>query len=421
MANNNIQLDKIKELCNKYRKQLIVGAGVLLLVIVVAVIIGKVSGGKNDPDKLQKNAYKEVNKLIENYYSAYADGKTQKIKEYATPVSDNEVSYIKLFSKYVDSYNVKNVYTLQGVDSNSCLVSVEMEMKFKDVKTTAPGLDFFYITGLESGELYIDNIYSQFNARTKEYVTEEQIDKSIEAYEAREEIKELQSTVQADYEKAIDKDEKLDVMVNSTIEKAVSEWIGTIELEQNQTPPQSVLGDGNKKTDDKKDDEKTDGKEDETKDETDKKPEVNKEIKVTEYVKTKEEVNLREGASTKKDSICMLKSGAKLKVVAMNVWGEWTLVKTSSGKKGYVRNDFLTTLDNKHTVAGQEGFPSKNKKYKLVKETNLLTKMKSSGKVISVLTKGTKVKVITAYENGYSKIKCNGRTGYVLTERLKLD
>ena len=431
----DFDMNMVKELWNKCvtkvkeNKRYACAAVLLIVFCVVMIVAGgkKLSGGKDsasgDVDKFEKNANKQINTLIENYYKAYATGSEEKVCAYAVPISENEASYMKLFSEYVESYDVKNVYTHQGVDSNSYLVSVEMAIKFKDVQTEAPGLDFFYVTGVESGELYIVNLYSQFNERTKEYVTEEQIEKCIKQYEAREEVKELQAKVQAEYEDAVASDEALDAMVNVTIQDAVEQWMSSISLEQGQTPPQFALG---KDSDDAENDDQKesseDGKAEEEQDESEAeetvKPEV-QDVKVVEYVETKEEVNLREGASTKKDSVCMLEGGVKLKVISMSVWGDWTYVKTTSGKKGYVRNDFLKTCDNDYTVAGQEGYPEKKQKCELLKATNLMSKMTDTGKVISSLSKGTKVKVITCYVNGFSKVTCNGRTGYVLTENLE--
>ncbi|SFP95950.1 SH3 domain-containing protein [Lachnospiraceae bacterium XBB1006] len=421
---------------NKYRKQCYIGVAVVVLLIVLCFVLGRSgSGGKEDTNAIKKNESPEVEKLVGNYYKAAAKGDVEKLQAYATPISDNEKAYIKLFAKYVEAYDIKNIYTKRAVDDNSCLVSVEMGIKFKGVKTEAPGLDFFYVTGLDSKELYIVNLYSQFNAKTKEYKTEKQVADCILAYENLEEVVALKEKIQSKYDKAIDKDEKLDVMVNSTIEDAVSEWMGTVALSQNQTPPESVLYRVDDKKDKEKedvkseDDKKTDEKKDDTKSETgetketkedEKKTEVKK-VTVTEYVKTKEEVNLRKGASTKTDSIAMLKGGVKLRVVSMNVWGEWTLVKTKRGKKGYIRNDFLKTVDNKYTAAGKDGYPKKKQKCKLTEKSNLLNKMKKSARVISSLRKGTKVRVITCYVNGYSKVKTNGRVGYVLTEKLKID
>lgn len=442
------QKEILNAFLNKYKKQCYMALGVLLLAVVLIVVI--VNGGKNkknDTEAIQRNAYPEVRTLIENYYKAAAKGSVKKVGAYATPISDNEKEYIKLFSKYVEKYSIQNIYTKQAVDSNSIMVSVEMSIKFKGVKTEAPGLDFFYVTGMDSKELYIVNLYSQFNARTKEYKTEKQVSKCISEYENLEEVRQLQEEVQTAYEKAVEKDEKLDVMVNRTIEDAVSDWMGTITLAQNQTPPESALysvasgktekedetgkedksdkeekSDKDEKDQTKEDDQKEtsedEKKEDEFKEEATR-PEVQK-VTVVEYVKTKEEVNLRKGASTSKDAVCMLNGNVKLKVLSINVWGEWTYVKTKSGKKGYVRNDFLKTVDNKYTATGKEGYPKKNHKYELAEKSNLLTKMKKSGKVISSLAEGTEIKVIASYVNGYSKVKTNGRTGYLLTEKIKL-
>lgn len=398
-------------------------AAVLLVVFCVVLIV---AGGKNPSNSqdrarknapaFEKNANKQINALIENYYRSYAEGSVKKVSAYAIPVSENEASYMKLFSEYVEGYDVKNVYTQQGVDSDSYLVSVEMAIRFKDVDTVAPGLDFFYVTGVDSENLHIVNLYSQFNSRTREYVTEEQIEQYIDEYESREEVKKLQEKVQAEYEDAIASDEALDAMVNVTIQNAVEQWMSSVKLEQGQTPPQSALGEEDAEADVDKENEDTEDKNTEDDKQEDVKPDV-QDVKVVEYVKTKEEVNLRKGASTQKDSVCMLNGDVKLKVLSMNVWGEWTYVKTKSGKKGYVRNDFLTTCENDYTSVGKEGYPDK-KKYKLLETTNLLTRMSDSAKVISSLTEGTKVKVITCYVNGYSKVICNGRTGYVLTEKL---
>ncbi|MBE5905280.1 MAG: hypothetical protein E7277_00605 [Lachnospiraceae bacterium] len=429
---------------NKYRKQCYIGVGVVVLLVVLCFALGRGGSDNKDKNGVLKNEYPEVKTLISNYYKAAANGDVKKLQAYATPISDNEKAYVKLFAKYVEKYEIRNIYTKRAVDSNSCLVSVEMGIKFKGVKTEAPGLDFFYVTGLDNKELYIVNLYSQFNAKTKEYKTEKQVTDCIEAYEGLEDVVALKEKVQTEYDKAIDGDEKLDLMINSTIEDSVSEWMGSITLAQNQTPPESVLYSvddekeqiedskkeegtkedskeaDNKKEDAKKDDSKKDDseKDDSEKKETEK--EVKK-VKVVEYVATKEEVNLRKGASTNTDSVVMLRGGAKLRAVAMSVYGDWTLVKTKSGKKGYVRNDFLKTLDNKYTTAGKDGYPKKKQKCKLLEKSNLLNKMKKSGKVISTLRKKTKVRVITCYANGYSKVKTNGRTGYILTEKLKFD
>ncbi|MCR4956233.1 MAG: hypothetical protein K6A30_06080 [Lachnospiraceae bacterium] len=421
-------MKECKEFLTKYKKY-VIGVAALILVVIIAVAAFGNGGSKNSKE-FAENENKDLEKLITNYYDAYAKGDTKKITAYAAPVSDNEKSYIKLFAKYVEKYNIKKIYTKQGVDENEMLVSVEMDVKFKDVKTEAPGLDFFYVTGVNNGEMYIVNLYSQFNSQTKEYKTEDNIEECIREFESLDEVEKLQSKVQDSYDEAVKSDENLDKMINTTIEKAVTDWMSSIKLEQNQTPPEAALTEEDSKDEEKtKDtDEKDESKEDSEKEDTeDTKEEDSKEVEVKkvsvkEYVVTKEaEVNLRKGPSINKESMARLEKGAKMQVICMNTWGEWTYVKTRSGKKGYIKNNFLKTLDNDYTMTGEDGYPEKQKKYKLSSETNLMTSMKSKARVISALTKGTKVKVITCYINGYSKVSSNGRVGYILTENLKLD
>lgn len=426
-------LHKIVEFVSVHRRYVIASVLLIAFCVMLALVGGKATeqpkqaSSSGDPLAFEKNAYPQITKLIQNYYDACAKGDVEALAGLAMPISENEAAYIQLFSEYVKNYKIKNIYTQMGVDENSYLVSVEMEMNFKDIKTGAPGLDFFYVSSLEGGSLYIDNLYSQFNSRTKEYVTEEQIQACINKYENRQEVRELQSKIQAEYEDAVAADEQLDHMINSTIEQAVSEWMSTVTLVQNQLPPETILvgdegedhtGDGadNNTDDGSGNDEQPDGEP-----EDDPPQQEVQDVKVVEYVQTTSEVNLRKGASTTKDSLATLKKGVKLKVVNINVWGEWTRVETESGTKGYVRNDFLTTLDNEYTVAGQAGYPEKKQKLSVREAANLMTTMTKSGNVISSIPKDSVVRVITCYANGYSKVTCNGRTGYILTEVLVLE
>lgn len=415
---------------NKNKRYLIAGGAILAFFVIIVIAGGKGDLLKKKAQKKEivktefhKNDDKQVRKLLDAYYDAYAKGSEKKLSQVAAPISENEMSYIKLFSEYIDKISINDVYCKQGVDSNSLLVSVELTISFNDVKTKAPGLDFFYITGVETGEMYIVNLYSQFNDKTKEYAIDSEIEKTILAYENESQVRKLQDKVQKKYDEAILQDEALDEMINSTIEGAVSQWMSTINLVQNQTPPQFALAgdedDSDKKDDDQKDDDK---KDDDKKDDEgdDKATQEVKKVTVKEIVETIDKVNLREGASTNTDSLGQIRAGIQVTVIKMNTWGDWTYVKTKSGKKGYIRNDFLKTVDTEYTVAGQPGYPEKNQKLELTDSTNLLNKMKKSGKVISSLSAGTKVKVITCYANGYSKVMSNGRTGYILTALLKL-
>ena len=126
------------------------------------------SEASNDAvQEFEVDAYEDVNTLINQYYTAYAAGDTDTLQTIATPLSENEKSYISVFSQYVDAYQNIKCYTKQGLDASSYLVSVYVEVKFKDVDTVAPGLDFFYVRTNDDGSVYIDNLYSQYNLKIK--------------------------------------------------------------------------------------------------------------------------------------------------------------------------------------------------------------------------------------------------------------
>ena len=151
------------------------GALVVVLVIVLAmcakpkgsdsdVVVNATESTQATEEAYQVDANENINALITQYYTAYAAGDVTTLSSIATPISANEQSYIGLFSQYVDEYQNIKCYTKTGLDENSYLVSVSMEIKFTGVDTTAPGLDFFYVRTNDDGSLYIDNLYSQDTA-----------------------------------------------------------------------------------------------------------------------------------------------------------------------------------------------------------------------------------------------------------------
>ena len=410
-------MKKAYEFIEKNKRYVIAAGALICFVLILFFAVGK--GGlfgrgssSGDAARFAENKNKDVEKLIRNYYDAYAKGDVKKLSSYAAPISPNEAEYIKLFGGYIKEYTIKKIYAQQGIDENSCCVTVEIEIEFEGVTTKAPGLDFFYITGLQTGTLYINNLYSQFNLRTGEYVTESQIDKCISKFENRPEMKELQEKIQKKYEEAILKDEKLDILINETINTAVNEWMETAVLLQNEMPPAFVIGEG---TDDNGDDNgEGEGEGEDEPDPQEEEPiEIDPELEIIEYAITTAEVNVRYGASTEKRAIGKAAEGAKVIVLAIDPWGEWSYVQVNDDLKGFIRNDFLITQDNEESIAGLQGYPDKEDKVAVSEDVDLMNSMKSYGKVITRLMSGTQVTIINVYRNGFAKVTVNGKIGYL--------
>ncbi len=423
-----LNISKVKEICKKtanfvckHKRYFI--AGTLFVVFSLAIIFGAGKGNNpfgnlsasGDAGKFEKNKHEDVNTLIENYYVAYASGDREQLVQYIEPLSNNEAEYIELFSSYIEKFTIKNVYTQRGVTEGSYLVSVEMAIKFKGVETEAPGLEFFYVETGREDKLYINNLYSQFNMQVNEYLKDETILAAIHAYEDRAELKELQEKIENEYTNAINSDPALMEMVTTTIARAVSGWMATIEIALNQVPPKGSLS-----VPDESGDVIVDSEED-TEEEDVLKQEI-LDVSVTEKVVTIDKTNVRESANTDANLVTTVNAGVELEVIEIDAWGGWTLIKVND-MQGYIRNDLLKTVETEHSVAGLPAYPKVGQIVVIMEDQNAYIKMDENATVIANLKIGTTVTVEMSYANGWSKVSWDDglMVGYVLTAVLKLD
>ena len=108
--------------------------------------------------QVEKNKEEKVQKLVENYYKAYQKADFESLKSYVTPISENETAYITMFAAHVEKFKLNDCYTKKLKEKGSFLVSAHIQIKFKDIDVSAPGLDFFVIKTAKDGRLYVDNI-----------------------------------------------------------------------------------------------------------------------------------------------------------------------------------------------------------------------------------------------------------------------
>ena len=190
---------------------------------------GKNSKKKADADTKKADGTEEssattITELIQKYYKYYADADLENLKKIAEPISDREASYIQFFSQYVEEYQNITVYTKRGLDDTSYLVSVEMEIKFKDINTAAPGLDFFYVRTRKDGSYYIDNLYSTFNISNGENDMDPDVTALIATFEQQKDLVALQTDVKEKFSAALMNDEGLSNFLNTTLPDETTKW-----------------------------------------------------------------------------------------------------------------------------------------------------------------------------------------------------
>lgn len=299
--------------------------------------------------KLEKSSNQELTDLITNYYNAYASGDSEALESLVSPLSDNEKSYVGALSDYYEKYENVTCYSMPGATDDSYLVSAVYDLKFYEVDTPAPGMDFFYVERDGKGNLYINNVYASYNFN----FLEEDLDASLYAlildYEKSDEVKALQNDVQKRYDEAVSGDEKLANMVGGTLRGVISKWRESVaDVQSNDTQKGTEVSDTQKqdatdskdtqKEETKPADTQKDTEKEDTKKEDTKKEETKKE---TGKVKTKDICNVRAKAST--DSEILGRVDINVELEKLGTSGEWTKVKFQ-GKKGYIKSDLLKAV-----------------------------------------------------------------------------
>ena len=132
-------------------------------------------------------------------------------------------------------------------------------------------------------------------------------------------------------------------------------------------------------------------------------------------VVTATSLNVRSGPSTSNGVIGSLKQNDKVEVISES--NGWSKVKFS-GKEGYVSSTYLKDSDGGNTGGGSENPNPSNNKIVTATSLNVRSGPSTSSSKIGSLRQNEVVEVISE-SNGWSKIKFNGKEGYVSSDYLK--
>lgn len=409
----NIDIKKMVEFVKKNVRYFTAGALFVVLVVILVNFTAPIGLNESNANEateatvtvetFQENAYPEINTLIESYYTAYAAGDIATLNTLATPISANEQGYISLYSQYVESYQNMVYYTKSGLDANSYMVNVYVEVKFEGVETLAPGLDFFYVRTNEDGTLYIDNLYSQYNMRQNENALDTSVEALINEYEKQADVIALLQDVQQKYESTVASDEALANMITVTIPNAISEWVATII---NQEPTTEEVAEEQPEEEVPVEEQPSEEAPEEVVDE----PEA-----TSETVTATSTVNVRSAADQSSSKLGQVESGTTLTRIGTD--GEWSIVEYN-GSTGYIKSEYLTT-----GTVEEEGTASnaiaEGTVITLTGSTNIREGMSETSDKVGVAYQGEKVTVVMSYAEGWTKVTWKNKTGYIKTDLLQ--
>lgn len=360
-----------------------------------------------------KDAYPQINELVSNYYTAYANGDIDALTALTENMSETEKSYIKVFSDQVEQYENISCYTKGGLDDKSYIVSVSLEMKFKDIDTTAPGLDFFYVRTRDDGSLYIDQRYGQFNLSNKEQELEPEVKALIDQFLQQEDFLALSAQVEANYAQALESDEKLKEMAKTTLPAVIELWkVDQVAAAQKAEEEAAKKAEEEKKA---------------AEEEAAKKAEEEKkaaELASAVTVYATDNVNVRAEASESAEIIGKLEVGSQ--TTRLEDKDGWSRVDYSNGTQGYVKSDYLTTDSSAVPSASETSDGEKDANglaewsTVTLKETvNIRESMSTDSAKVATAFAGEKVTVVMSYAEGWTKVSYGDLVGYIKTDLLK--
>lgn len=391
-------------------------AGGIFIVMALVLFLGTSSSGGDSKStsgvykSFKKNNNSELTTLINNYYTAYAEGDTDTLATLATPVSDQEISYIAFYSQYIESFNDVQIYTKPGLTDNSYLVTTEVELKYNDIDTAAPGLDFFYVETNEDGKLYINNIYGSFNQNNNIYEMDTEISDLIAVYIRQQDLLDLKAEVDEAYESALESDANLSALMSDTLPAAIIQW-NTDYTAQVEAAAEEAA---------KAEEEAAAAAEAEAQAAADAEEEANSYTGTTNA-----KANVRSAADASSDKLGSLESGTEI-----TIYGEeGDFYKFDyNGTKAYITKDAVNVGDaeeestedtEEEETTTTAAALTAGDTITLTSTVNIRSAMDSSASKVAVAYAGEEVEVVMSYAEGWTKVKYGKKEGYIRTDLLQ--
>lgn len=251
-------LSREEEQRKKAQHMAAIFAGVLTLVLVVGVIAMSITGKEKSgggklvesletttpeittklvTNELLNEKYPEISELIQLYYKARLTGDSASLEKYIDNIEEVNMEQIKAQNQYIKKYTNIECYTKMGLYDNTYVVFAYYEIKFKNIDTTAPGIDVLYvIRDEETGLVYLHN-GATANVDIQNYV---------EALKNDEDVKALFEETNKALNDALESDSNLKLFYDSLVNAAKSDDSGDKNSDQEESTKKNSKKNSNK-------------------------------------------------------------------------------------------------------------------------------------------------------------------------------
>lgn len=334
-----------------------------------------------------------VSTLLNSFYNAWAEGDSETLLSVCDVIEDSDLFRYEEGAKYIDSFNVLEIYTKPGPEEGSKLAYVYYTMRFSGHEEDVPAYQAFYVCTRDDGSLYIRR--GEISDEVNEYITLLTTQDNVVAFNNR---------INAEYNNLL--------MDKPEIMAYIEEFGEQVNIEVGERLGQLNASANGENTDDNTD---VNAEENDANGENQDGGEVQQAdsgtdtAEETKYVTATTTVNVRSSDSENADKLGKVSGGTKLELVEAKVNG-WSEV-IYEGKTGYIKSEYLQTVES---AANAETIGN------VTATTNINVRAAASETAdrLGILAGGDSVELI-ANENGWCKIKYNGQIGYVKSDYVQ--
>ncbi len=364
-------------------------------------------------EALKKDAYPEINNLMNKYYSAAADGDIDAIETMRSGLDDKEKIVISKKAEYVESYPTIVCYTKPGPIDKTYLAYVNYEVKLKEFDDLVPGMNVWYVCVDDSGRYYINE--------------DPQDDKIIEyckIVSVQDDVQDLSNTVNVKYN---------EIMENNTeLAKFMDELGVQMKVDVGEELAKAQLPES----------------EEETVEEVSE-SEAEEPVSTVKTVRAITVVNVRASDSEKADKVGKAETGQEFTLLEEKANG-WSKIQYED-KEAFIKSEYLEAVsvetaqadasadnetDNKDDNSSTDNSKSSNDSTQsddgeaiknspssgtgTASDTVKVRKEASTdSEQLGLLYGGERVEIVEKQSNGWTKVKYKNSTGFVKSEYLR--
>ena len=371
---------------------------------------------------LEENAYPEINALIEQYYQAAAEGDIDTINSIKDYSEQTELLQIQEKSNYLEGYEDINCYTKPGPEENSYVVYASYYAKFKDIDRTVCGLNTFVVCQNSDGEYYIHDCTNDEAMREYRINVTKQDD-----------VVELFNRVQVEYNEAVTEDEELAAFLtqlSEDLKASVGDALAEMETETQTEAAEEQQTE-------------------ETVAETESAEAETENAGEGSLVEAVDVVNIRSSDSETADVLGKAQIGDTFTLLESRENG-WSRVEYDGGE-AYIKSEYLAAVEESASGTVSEGEESSEAAsdetesasqdeapaageaseaadlsdvpnsgtYRLTTTVNIRSSASESADRIAVGYSGDEVEIIMKQADGWTRVRFNGKTGYIRTDVLR--